>query len=324
MLVLISGLVLAVGCSGPPRMRVGAFFGSPGGMNFPDPERLGNHNYNSPLGERNGLVYTCNGGFIDIGHLREAADRTAFLADLVFDKLAAGKTEFSFRVIEPSWYHVTVSYPPGWEDMPEEKRVDMAGEVSILLGQYLAHKSLVWHEIITWYGFSSTGIFSEKISSFSFEDTYSDATGVYLAGLALRDRRPYDKVMTLLIDERLKELGVKSPAITRQAVSRISGEWYSGELYIFTRMKEPNFDVGLEGGLVTPYLVADICPDAVPTPCPVPSLDSLSQFGFAIDLEIEPYIWEKRAIYHSIQLKQNIRPEAHFPELIAFISAQTR
>ena len=323
-MVLLSGLVLVVGCAGPPRMRVGAFFGSPGGMNFPDPGNLGTHNYSSSLGERNGLVYTCRGGFIDIGHLREAADRTAFLADLVLDKLLDGENQFSFRVIEPSRYYVTISYPSGWEGMSEEERAEIAGEVSIPLGQYFAHKSLVWHEIITWYGFSSTGVFSEKISSFSFEDTYSDATGVYLAGKALRSHRSYDKVMTELLDGRLRELGVQSPAFTRQAVSRISGEWYTGELYIFTRMKEPSFDVGLDNGFITPMLVPDICPDAVPEICPVPDLKAVSQMGFVVELEIEPYIWEKRAIYHSIELEQNIQPEAHFPQLIDYISMQTR
>ncbi len=305
-------------------MRVGAFFGSPGGMSLPEPAKLGVHNYSSSLGERNGLAYTCRGGFIDIGHLREAADRTAFLTELVFDNLVSGEKEFSFRVIEPSQYHVRVSYPAGWEEMSEEERSEVASEASILLGQYLAHKSLVWHEIITWYGFSSTGVFSEKISSFSFEDTYSDVTGVYLAGQALRDDRSYDKAMTELIDQRLRELGAVPPAVARQAVSQVAGEWYTGELYIFTRMKEPSFDVGLADGSISPRLVPDICSDADPEPCPVPDLKALSHLGFAVDLEIVPYIWEKEAIYHSIQIEQNIRPETHFPELIAYISTQTR
>jgi hypothetical protein len=325
--LIIIGLLMLGGCSSTPRMRVGAFFGSPGGMRYPDPARLGSHNYNSSRGERNGLAYTCSGGFIDIGHLREAADRTAYLADLVFSNLVSGEKDFSFRVIEPSLYHVTISYPAGWEAMSEEERAELAGEASILLGQYFAHKSLVWHEIVTWYGFSSTGIFSEKISSFSFEDTYSDATGVYLAGKALRDPRPYDDVMTELIDQRLKELGAQSPETARRAVNQISGQWYSGELYIFTRMKEPNFDVGLADGFVTPRLVPDICADAVPQPVPVPDLDAVSQLGFAFNVEIEPWIWEKIAIYKSISLDDStggLRPRTDFPEIIQYIANHSR
>jgi len=323
----VSAAALVGGCASPPRMRVGAFFGSPGGTSYPDPAQLGRHNYESASGERNGLVYTCSGGFIDIGHLREAADRTAYLSGLAFRKLSAGRKSFSFRVIEPSQYYVNISYPPGWEEMPEEERDSLAREASIQLGQYLAHKSLVWHEIITWYGFSSTGIFSERISSFSFEDTYSDATGVYLGGQALRDERPYDQVMTELLDERLAELGVQSPEFAHHAVDRVRGKWYTGEFYLFSHMKEPSLDVGLADGHIIPRLVPDLCGDAVPKPCPVPDLDAISKLGFTVTVEIDPWIWEKNAIYHSINLDAStptLSPRTHFPEILQYISNQTR
>ena len=259
-MLAVAAAALVGGCASPPRMRVGAFFGSPGGMRYPDPDRLGRHNYESASGERNGLVYTCGGGFIDIGHLREAADRTAYLSGLAFRKLSAG-------------------------------------------------------------------IFSERISSFSFEDTYSDATGVYLGGRALRDERPYDKVMTELLDARLVELGVQSAAFTRQAVDRVRGQWYEGELYLFTRMKEPSLDVGLADGQIMPRLVPEICGDPVAQPCPVPDLDAISQLGFTVTVEIEPWIWEKNAIYHSINLEDTtttLSPGTHFPEILQYISNQTR
>jgi hypothetical protein len=326
------GLALAVtvmlsGCQGTPRMRAGAFFGSPGGLGVVDPAHLGSHSYGFGLGEKSGMVYTSRGGFIDMGHLREAADRTAYLANIAYENLSCGKTEFSFRVVEPSRYHVRVSYPADWNEMSPESRERLARQASIPLGQYLAHRSLIWHEIITWHGFASTGLFSERISSFSFEDTYSDATGIDLAGQALQDERPYDKAMTMLIDQRLLDLGAQRPDVTHEAVKRIAGKWYTGEFYFFVRMKEPSFDVGFADARITPRLVPGLCSGSELQTCPVPQVDTVAKLGFGIEVEIDAAIWQENAIYHSIHLKHEmtpIRPEVHFPELIQYISVQTR
>jgi hypothetical protein len=44
----------------------------------------------------------------------------------------------------------------------------------------------IWHEIVTWYGWSATGVFSEKASSFSPEDLYSNLLGIKIAGGVIR------------------------------------------------------------------------------------------------------------------------------------------
>ena len=70
--ILITVILLASGChNSKPRLRVGAFFGSPTGMSFPDPQQLGPHSYTYHPGEKLGMVYTCRGGFIDLAHVRE-------------------------------------------------------------------------------------------------------------------------------------------------------------------------------------------------------------------------------------------------------------
>jgi hypothetical protein len=324
----ILGAITVGGCSNSgPRMRMGAFFGSPGGMSYPDPAHMGKHSYESSAGEKEGLVYTLRGGFIDVGHVREAADRAAYVANLSYENLAAGRPEFTCRVVDPSLYRVSVSYPPGWEKMSQRDQRRLASEASIPLGQYIAHKSLVWHEIITWYGFASTGIFSEKISSFSPEDTYSDATGIMLAGMALRDRRPYDDAMTALFDERLRFLGAEPPDVARKAVSLVDGDWYTGGMYIFVQLKKRNFDVGQDNGYLTPWLVPQISGATKPLACPVPSLEPVTQLGFRVSIVIDPEIWEQNQIYHSIKLDSHItmiRPEEHFPELIDYIQRQAK
>ncbi len=326
--LLFLGVLAIVSLSGCqtgkyPRLRVGEFFGSPVKMRFPDPNHLGRHHYDDPEGERIGMVYTCGGGFIDIGHLREAADRTAYLASVTNRNLLLDQTVFRFQVIEPSRYWVTISYPENWDDLSTEERSKIAGEVSILLGQYFARTSLIWHEILTWYGFSSTGLFSENISAFSWEDPYSDLLGTCLAVWALRDDgQTYDDAMTELIDRTLRELDVQPSEVAQQAAQQIKGRWFSGGYYFFVDMKIRNYDVGLDDGRITPRLVPGICPDAEPQPCLAPSLDILTEYGFKMELEIEPRVMEKTPIYHDLQLKNpddRIRPADHFPEIMRCI-----
>ena len=303
-----------------PRLREGAYFGSPFNMKFPNPEKLGNHHYTINISEKNGMVYSCRGGFIDIGHLREAADRTAYLAGVSYRNIMKGKKEFSFRVIEPSRYWVKLSYPENWENMTQEEKEETAKLVSIRLGQHFAHTSLIWHEIVTWYGFSSLGIFPENISSFSWEDTYSDLLGTSISVEALSgDQKKYDKTMTELIDKKMKELEVQPSKIARQAAKEIAGKWYTGGFYFFVDMIEHNFDVGLSDGHVTPRLVPGICPDAEPLPCPTRSLDFLSNNDFGMQLEIQPRIFEGEEIRRSIGLENSngrITPKKHFAKII--------
>ena len=320
MLVLAS--ILLSGChrNPMPRLRMGAFFGSPGGMAFPDPNHLGCHHYDNSVGEKLGMVYTCRGGFIDVGHVREAADRTAYLSAVTFRNLMLDQTTFTFRVIEPSRYWVKLSYPDDWNELPIEDREVIARDMSILLGQYFARTSLVWHEILTWYGFSSTGVFPENISAFSWEDMYSDLLGTRLAVQALRDtEQMYDDAMTRLINEGLQDLDVQPPEIARRAAKQIEGKWFSGGYYFFVNMKKRNFDAGFTDGQITPFLVPGICPDAEPQSCPIPNLEFLSQYGFGMEMEIEPREMQRNRIYHDLQIEHinsRIRPTTHFPKIL--------
>lgn len=320
-------LMWSGGChhSSKPRLRLGAFFGSPGGMPFPDPNDLGRHNYASASGEKLGMVYTCRGGFIDIGHVREAADRTAYLTSITFKHLMLGHSQYTFQVVEPSRYTVRLVYPEGWDELTIAEREAIARELSALLGQYFARTSLVWHEIVTWYGFSSTWIFSENISAFSWEDMYSDLLGTRLAVRALLDeQRSYNDAMTMLIDEALLELDVQSPDVARKAANAIYGKWYRGGYYFFVEMIERSFDAGLDDGWITPWRVEGICPDTQPQSYLVPNPDFLDEYGFQLDLEMESRVLEKHRIYRDLKLDYSrlIRPEVHFPELLEHIKKQ--
>ncbi|OQA03048.1 MAG: hypothetical protein BWY69_00690 [Planctomycetes bacterium ADurb.Bin401] len=312
-----------IGIDGMPmknaRLRWGAFFGSPFGMRFTDPDNLGKHYSNFRGGEKNGMLYTCRGGFIDVGHVREAADRTAFVKEFVQCCLLENKSEFSFNVIEPSKYFVKISYPSDWQNYSKETREAFANEVAIDIGQYVAHTSLIWHEIITWFGFATVAGFPDKISSFSWEDSYSDVLGTVLGAAALRQtNQTYDEAMTRLMDEEMKLLEVQSPQVARKAANAIKGKWYTGGMYYFVKMKKHNFDVGFDDGMVAPVRVPGFCYESEPKLYDAPKLQSLWKHGFGFSVEIEPRIIEKNKIYSLIGLEKNklIKPNIHFARVI--------
>ncbi|RKY09807.1 MAG: hypothetical protein DRP66_01305 [Planctomycetota bacterium] len=321
-------LALAAGCgrSSGPRMRRGMYFGSLTGIRFLEHDRLGKHQCSKRRGEKNGLVYTSRGGFLDIGHVREAADRTAYIAGVVHENLDKNETDFSFEVIEPARYFVTIRFPECWDRVGEDRREEIITDISIRLGQYLGHTTLIWHEMVTWFGYTSTMFFSEHISAFSCEDPYSDLLGTRLATFALRDtERSFEDAMTKVLDEELERLGVRPAAVARRAVRKTKGKWYKGGSYFFARVIKRNFDTGADDGFITPWLVPLMDPNSQPEPCPAPNLDFLADYGFSMKLQIEPKEWQKNEILATTG-KHNpanrITPAIHFPLIMEHIKKE--
>jgi hypothetical protein len=281
----------------PPRIRLSPFFGNPSGMKYTRIEDLGKHNYNGGLfDENNALIYTAGAGYIDMGHLRESADRTRYLFEICFANIQTQRTDFSFQVIEPAEYRVHMNYPSNWDTFDPHEKQRIGREIAIDLGQYCAHRSTIWHEIVTWYGYASTGWFSEKISSFSWEDSYSDLLGTKLAAMVLKENgKDYNHAMTEIILQELNKLNPQSPEIAQQATKLIQDKWYSGQ-YPLISMKKRNFDVGFEDGQITPFRVPGICIGAPEIPCVRPLLDSLSLYGFTMRLVMIPHESERNNI----------------------------
>lgn len=328
--LMVLSVIILYGCqiNSQPRMRVSDYFGSPTEMRFPDPKNLGTHSLNNPSKEKLGIVYTCKAGFIDLGHLREAADRTRYAARTLYPVLLNKQKYCTLKIIEPSRYHLTIRYPNEWDILSPKRERAIAREVAIAYGQYLAHTSLIWHEIITWYGFASSGIFSENISAFSCEDPYSDVLGTHLAVKALRDTsKPYEQAMTDLIYETLEQLEVQPAAVAKRAAKSVHDKWYEGGYYLFVKMKKRNFDVGLDDGMLTPWILSDVCPGITGQDYPAASPGAvLEQYGFDMRLEIEPVEFEKEKIYKANHLKdrETIRPAFHFSQIIENIRKEAK
>lgn len=322
-LLLCLLIIPAAAALNPPRMRPSPYFGNILGMKYTGIEDLGDHNYEGGLfAENNALLYTAAAGYIDLGHLRESADRTRYIFELCFDNIQTQKSEFLFEVIEPAEYHVQIDYPENWGILDVHEKYRISREISIDLGQYFAHQSLIWHEIVTWFGYASTGLLSEKASSFSWEDSYSDLLGTKIAAEVLREnKKGYDLAVTEMIVNELRKLDPQPPEIAEQATERIKGKWYSGR-YPFVSMKKRNFDVGFDDCQITPFRVPGICPDTPAIPCTVPRLDSLAQYGFTMHLTMTPRESERKEVLRIIyphRRAETLTPEKDFPAVIRHI-----
>lgn len=311
-----------------PRVRIACLPSPKINTWYPDPFALGRHSYRGPgLGERNGIVYTCRGGHIDLAHLRKVADWTACLAYRLHETILAERASFTFKMHEPSVHHVWIEYPETWKDLSADAKDETAREIAIELGQYLAYNACVWHEILTWFGYKGTGFFSEYVSAFSWEDNYSNVLGSHIGAMALRDPgREYNEAVTVALDRALQGLGVQPRPAARRAGQAVHRTWFTGN-FAYSRMIRRHFDIGLDDGLVTPWLVPGVsaCRGSRPEDCPAPDLAALARHGFAIRFEIEPREWESAkilAIVYPEGQRRRLEPARHFGPIMDAIRTQ--
>ena len=130
-----------------------------------DVDTLGTHQFNKgvltlePRGEKglfsdevSGILYTCRGGFLDIAHVRDNADRTLFFASQIEQLAATGGTiPLSGEGAKPARI---VLKPLD----PQLVRAHGLREVVASLAEWLNYQAGIWHEITTWYGWASTPV----------------------------------------------------------------------------------------------------------------------------------------------------------------------
>lgn len=314
-----------------PRLRPGSYSTATDGVQFLGPADLGAHGYYFDWSERSGIVYTCRAGHIDIAHVRKAADLTGYLAALTLQNIQAGRTQFQFKSAEPSVYFVTLTFPPGWNDLDPVEQEPVVREVSREIGAHLAYTAMTWHEILTWFGYQPRPYKSEFPSAFSWEDGYSNLLGVHVAAAALsQEDLDFSEAVTDNLRQRLDELEVQPADVARQAAEAVQGQWY-GRRWFGTRIWKRNFDVGLDDGYVTPCLVPSVatCPGAQPQPLAIPALDSLARYGFSMTVEIEPKVWERKKIMRALEAmghpaEKRLDPVVCIPLLIDYCSERWR
>lgn len=322
--------LIHTGFNAEPRIRFGCYPTDTLGTIFLG-RNLGSHGYYYTPFEKDGVVYTCRGGHIDIIHLRIAADWTAYLVTEAYEHLMKHDLHFSFGLaVDRSTNHVHISYPENWAQLSSDERAATAREVALAIGPYLSYTMTTWHEILTWFGFKCIGVATEFPSAFSWEDSYSNLLGTIIGVRAFDDtEHSYDEAVTIALEEEMDRLGIQSAHTAKRASARVKGKWFTGSALFFVDVKKRNFDIGLSDGMVTPTMLDTIsrCADAEPLSYPVPNLDALDKHGFSLRVEIEPHEWERNAILAVAypdpeQRQRRIDPAVHFARIMDHVKQE--
>lgn len=274
---------------------------------------IGPHKYLGSKLEGNGIIYTHRGGFVDIGHLRDQADWTAFVYDLIVKNRSQG---------EPFLIHKL-----GYEGGPKILKIALpkylTDEDFMIIAGRVAYDLSVWHEIGTWNGTSLIPMLPERYSAFSIEDGYSNLLGIRLGIEALKSDLPFEEAMTQLIAEQLdflKALPEKSD--TYNAMMSVEGDWWSNRISLpntkVIKKRQFNLYPCIEPSLL-PTFQMDL-PEVISLCLPDLPLKGESNKYYRIDIELNGKFPHRELV----NLKNNTRriTQFDFPELIQYAEAE--
>ncbi len=311
--------------------------------NILDPTDLGHHYYDNgilPTGgtldesgrarrERNGLVYTCRGGFFDTAHVREWVDWTIFIGTTIARNLEHG---------------IAIELPPEGgarvlRIAPTDRdRIEQLGRrrVTIPVAQWLAYQLSVWHEIVTWFGWSEFGAFPEIVSAFSPEDLYSNVIGIKImaaiaAQRAARTESLFNESVDRWMGEVLVELGAVSAHMGKQAAESVAGHWWDPgkRLPDSALVRRRNLDIVPP---LRPWLVpADRMPESLraacgesPQPLPLNLIDRDGGGSFrdraTVEIELDDSLAAQEPF---VSIGRRITQD-DFPAVVEYIREQVR
>ena len=243
---------------------------------------IGPHKFLGSNNEGNGNIYTRRGGFIDLGHLRDCADWTAWLYVRITSNYIKGNQLPIKLGTEGGAKTLTLELPPSADSTDVHQ---LAGKI--------AYDLSLWHEIATWFGASYVPLLPERYSSFSPEDLYSNLLGVHLAIRALKSDRAYDMAMTTLIAQTLDSLGCVSTEMdTYYAMEMVNQLWWTSE------KKLPSKRVLLKryldsSPLLEPWLIPD--DENMPEPSALSNPDETLNRDYRLSIRLN-YRFPLRAI----------------------------
>lgn len=206
-------------------------------------EKLGPHKYLGDKSENNGILYTRRGGFLDFGHLRDLIDWTAYFYNLAKKSQQIGGI-FIHLGFESGEKALEIKIPSTEKD---EDLVSLAARI--------AYDLSIWHEITTWFGASSVPLISERFSSFSLEDAYSNLLGTRIAAEAISSDLPYEEAVTGIIKRTLTELeAVSTTEESYQAMEAVRDIWWTRKKHLPNNMVTLQRELGVYETM-TPWLV---------------------------------------------------------------------
>ncbi len=264
---------------------------------------LGNHQYLHGKTENNGILYTDHAGFIDIAHVRDQADWTAYLYKQLILLPKGKKHQFDLGK-ELGNKALTIEFP---EDISKNDILDIAGNI--------AYDLSTWHEIASWFGATKAPILNEKFSSFSFEDNFSNALGVFLGKKAIQSPDNYNTAMDSILLEYLTGARAYSDnASTEKAMLNLAQNYWNPQKSIPNKklLIERNFNTSKT---IVPIVFGEISVASIQLPNKTiqgTSFNSIYQLSFRAGYRF-PY----RKLFPN-RTQRYISTE-DFPEIIAYI-----
>lgn len=164
---------------------------------FIHPKDFGEHSFGEPNGsENNGVLYTCNGGFIDFSHLRAGLDWAVYATFKLIERIDT-------LTLEPETGTLKLKF----KNLNQLTVEDIAS-----IGQKIAYERLLWHEIASWSYHMPNHFISEQQSTFTPEDVYSNLLGtligkrVALRILTKKENLPFTQIANEEIREMIRQL----------------------------------------------------------------------------------------------------------------------
>lgn len=204
--------------------------------------------------EVSGIIYTCNGGFIDIAHMRDVCDLTRYYHHQL--KRKAGKKDETFSSV----HHYKILGHNGKivKDIPRDKLLHVAAR--------LAYLESVCHEIVT-YWYIDPDVPGGHNSAFSPEDLVSNHLGANLGIRAIEALEKgtfymYEDAVTSELTRLLSDLGDEGATATRTKLALglvQTVPWYIPSVPT-TEMKllRRNFGQNGDFNIVNPWIVPGV------------------------------------------------------------------
>jgi hypothetical protein len=207
-----------------------------------------------------GIIYTCNAGFVDLGHLRDLADLTLFYYRQI-DRLAGA----SGKKLDAFDY--------GSKTVEISKAIPPAEYVGV--AQAMAYTESVVHEIETYWRIETRALVPDDVaagghnSSFSPEDIVSNFLGTVVGGRAIESmkagRAPtFDEAVENELGNLLVAVGGKggTAARTRDAFAKIDGIWFTrpaaGKAFFLLKLNRRNFGTTPDAMGFDPWIVPGV------------------------------------------------------------------
>jgi len=185
-----------------------------------------------------GFIYTCSGGFMDLGHIGDLIDLTRWYYDKLRAKNHSGDT-------------IPLALAPAGSNVVLKANVAAADRMRV--ARSIAFDQGVYHEIES-YWIHTLG---EHHSAFSPEDLPSNFLGTYIAEQAITAGGDFDTAAGAAARSLFTTLGALNAAGTTAAFTAAGALWFSGNAMDDAYLKRRNLDVSP----ITPWLVTiAVCP----------------------------------------------------------------